>query len=54
MASLVYNANKFLEIKKTYVLKDQDIDKLFSSIFNLKKKPILNKIFRLKIRKRMN
>tara|TARA_B100000787_G_C16168601_1_gene285195 strand:- start:85 stop:870 length:786 start_codon:yes stop_codon:yes gene_type:complete len=52
MASLVYNANKFLEIKKTYVLKDQDIDKLFSSIFNLKKKTYFKQDFSIEDKKK--
>ena len=45
MASLIYNTDTFFEIKKNYVLKNTEIDKLFSDLFNLKKKTYFKQDF---------
>ena len=45
MASLIYNTDTFFEIKKNYILKNTEIDKLFSDLFNLKKKTYFKQDF---------
>lgn len=45
MTSIIYNTDKFFEIKKNYVAKNNDIDNLFSDLFNFKKKTYFKQDF---------
>ena len=55
METHIYNIETFLEIKKNYVVNNTEIETLFNTLFNLKKKKyILNKSFQLPKGKKTN